>query len=228
MPKAKAAPTSTKTNSSAASEINPTLAATRTQVKARRRPMLIAGGVGLILVAGLASLYIVDQIQTQNTVVAVRTDIPRGQTIKATDLTTTTVGSIPNLSSVPASQISSLVGQSAQVDLKAGALLPNGAVGPEKLPTKGRSIVGISLASGRIMTGTITPGSKLRLVIIPPANGSDSQTGQVYQATMVETSTSTIQGTGQVVNVEVPADEAPTIGTMAAANRVVVIKDSDQ
>ena len=83
---------------------------------------------------------------------------------------------------------------------------------------------------GRVPFGTITPGSKIRLVVTSAGqNGTDDQqTGQIYPATMVSTSTSTIQGTGTIVNVDVQSSQAPQIAMMSAANRLALVKDSDQ
>ncbi|WP_394276241.1 SAF domain-containing protein [Luteococcus sp.] len=211
-------------------DVTPTLAASRVQMKARRRPTLIAGGIGLILASGLAAAFVVNETQTQNHVVTVRSNIPRGTQIQASDLTTATVGSIAGISSVPSSEVNSLIGKRALIDLKAGALLPSGAVGDAGYPGTGRSILGIPLAPGHVMTGTITPGSKLRLVVTDPQGNAakDNQAGQIYDAIMVGASNTQLQNAGQVINVEVAAQEAPVIGTMAAANRIVVIKDADQ
>lgn len=219
--------------SEASQDVRATLAPSRTQLKARRRPALAAGGVALIALGGLASAYVVAQTQTQNDVVMVRANVARGEQIEASDLSTTTVGSLSNLSSVPAAQITQLVGQRALVDLKAGSLLPQSAIGTQPQPADGRSIIGMSLAPGRVMNGTITPGSKLRLVVLPADSSAtstttDNQTGQVFEAVMVSTAANTLQGSGELINVEVAEDQAPLIGTMAAANRIVVIKDSDQ
>ncbi len=211
-------------------DITPTLAASRVQLKTRRRPALIAAGCGLILAGGLASAFVVDQTQTQNHIITVRSDIPRGAQIQASDLTTATVGSIAGISSVPSSQINTLIGKRALVDLKAGAMLPTGAVGDLGFPTPGRSILGIPLAPGHVMTGTITPGSRLRLVVTPTDNkgATDNKAGQIFEAVMVGASTNQLQNAGQVINVDVAKDDAPTIATMAAANRIVVVKDADQ
>lgn len=214
----------------ATTTIQSVLPESRTAVKTRRRPLLAALGAAAILASGLTTWFVVEQSQTQNEVVQVRTDVPRGATIEASDLSTTTVGSIAGISSVPASQLRSLVGQHAAVDLKAGSLLPAGATSAQSLPAADHTVVGLSLAPGRVPFGTITPGSKIRLVVTSAGqNGTDDQqTGQIYPATMVSTSTSTIQGTGTIVNVDVQSSQAPQIAMMSAANRLALVKDSDQ
>lgn len=214
----------------ATSTIQSALPASRTAVKTRRRPLLAALGAAAILASGLTTWFVVEQSQTQNEVVQVRADVPRGATIEASDLSTTTVGSIAGLSSVPASQLQSLVGQHATVDLKAGSLLPADATSSQTMPEPDHTVVGLSLAPGRVPYGTITPGSKIRLVVTAAGQNDteDQQTGQVYQATMVSTSPNTIQGTGTIVNVDVLASQAPQIAMMSAANRLALVKDSDR
>lgn len=217
----------------ATSTIQSALPESRTAVKTRRRPLLAALGAAAILASGLTTWFVVEQSQTQNEVVQVRADVPRGATIEASDLSTTTVGSIAGLSSVPASQLQSLVGQHATVDLKAGSLLPAGVTSTQTMPEHDHTVVGLSLAPGRVPFGEITPGSKIRLVVTSAGqtgqnSTDDQQTGQVYEATMVSTSSSTIQGTGTIVNVDVLASQAPQIAMMSASNRLALVKDSDR
>lgn len=203
----------------------------RTAVTTRRRPVLILGGIVLAILAGLLSYYVYSQTQTQNTVIQVRRDIPRGQMLTDTDLVAITVGSLSGTSSVPASDLPSLIGQRTLIDLKAGALLPAGATGHKLLPDPGKSLLGIRLEPGRIMTGTVTPGSRLRLVITAPPAGdpttpTTTPTGS-YPAVMVD-STQSIDGAALVITVEVDHDQAEQIAPLAAAGRIVVVKDSDQ
>lgn len=208
------------------------LPSARTAVKTRRRPLRIFGAIALILLAGLLALWVVGQMRTQYTVVEVRTPIARGHQIQATDLTTVTIGSTPGVSTVPGNQINSLVGQYATIDLASGSLLPQGAIGNNAIPSHNNSVIGLKLDPSKVMTGSITPGSKLRLVVTAApqqqTGTTGPATGSVFPATLVSMSTSSIDTTQIVANVQVASSDAPNLAVLSAAGRLAVIKDSDQ
>ena len=148
--------------------------------------------VALLAVAGLAAAFTVDQLKTQNRVVQVRADISRGATIKPTDLGEITVGSVQGVSTTPANQIASLIGQQASVDLMRGSLLPQGAVGDAAVPTADQTLVGLRLEQGRMVVGDVRPGSRIRLVVTAPQGGDptfkDANSNKVFPATLTSSS----------------------------------------
>lgn len=211
-----------------------TLPPVRTQVRSRRRPALILAALALVVVAGLLALVVVNGLQTQNKVIMVRHDIARGTTVSTEDLAAVTVGATGGVSTVTADQIRSLIGKRAAVDLKAGAMLPQGAIGSATIPGPGKSLVGLKLEAGRTVSGGISAGSKVRLVVTPAAG--DATTGQTpstdtptaFSAVMSTGSSQSADGTATVVNVEVPAGQAAQIASLAAQGRLAVIKDADR
>lgn len=219
-----------------ATALTASLPPVRTQVRTRRRPALILAAVAAIVVAGLLALLVVNSTQTQNKVVMVRHDISRGATVTTDDLAAVTVGATGGASSVDAGQINSLIGKRATVDLKAGTMLPAGAIGDQTIPAQGKSLVGIKLESGRIVAGAIPTGSKIRLIVTPATSdnanpGSTSTAGstpKAYPAIMSSGTTRATEGGATVINVEVPTDQAAQIASMAAQGRLAVVKDSDR
>lgn len=213
------------------------LPASRTAVRTRRRPMMIFGAIAAILLAGLLTWYVVGHMRAQYSVVVVRTSVARGHTITATDLTTTTIGATSGVSTVPATDLDRLIGQQALIDLASGSLLPQDAIGATTIPAKGQSIVGLKLDPSKVMTGTIAPGSKLRLVVVAAANaaatgasgtGSGPAVGAVFPATLVSMTTGTVDNTQVLANVQISAANAPAVAVLSAAGRIAVVKDSDQ
>ena len=101
-----------------------------TTVKPRRRPMLIAAGIAIVIVGALLITQLIRSAQTEHRVLEVHADVARGEVIRDTDLVSVTVGQVDNVSTVPADQLDSLVGKRATADLRAGSLLPAGAIGP--------------------------------------------------------------------------------------------------
>jgi hypothetical protein len=164
-------------------------------------------------------------------VVAVGSTVYRGSAVKASDLTIVTVGSTPGIRTVPAEQLQSLVGQRAAVDLMAGSILPVDAIGPVVLPAAKRALVGISLAAGRSPQGFLIPGSSVRLVAVPPVGAeptyADKYTNLAIQAKVVDANP-VGDGLATLLNVDVGADQAATVGTLAAQNRLVVVRDAEQ
>lgn len=205
-----------------------TASSQRVEPKLRRRRSHLLGVLVLLIVGALGTAFIVQQLQTQNRVVQVRADIPRGAVIKPTDLAEVTVGSVQGISTVPADQLQSLTGQRAHIDLAKGSLLPAGGVGPVPVPAPGQSLVGIRLDQGRMVIGDVTPGSRLRLVITAPQGGDpafrDGNSGRQFGATLVE-STVALDGAATLINVSVASKNASAIAQLAAVGRVAVIQD---
>ena len=206
----------------------PTGSVQRVEPKLRRRRSHLLAVAALLIVAALGAAFIVQQLQTQNRVIQVRADIPRGAVIKPTDLAEVTVGSVQGVSTVPADHLDTLTGQRARIDLAKGSLLPAGGVGPVAVPAAGQSLVGIRLDQGRMVIGDVAPGSRLRLVITAPAGGDpafkDGNSGRQFGAVLVE-STLALDGAATLINVSVASKDAATITQLAAVGRVAVIQD---
>lgn len=200
----------------------------RVEPKPRRRRSHILAIAALLIVGALASAFIVQQLQTQNRVVQVRADIPRGAVIKPADLAEVTVGSVQGISTVPADQLDALTGQRARIDLAEGSLLPAGGVGPVAVPAPGQSLIGIRLDQGRMVIGDVTPGSRLRLIITAPQGGDpafrDRDSGRQFGATLIE-SAPALDGAATLINVSVASKDANLIAQLAATGRVAVVQD---
>lgn len=196
--------------------------------KLRRRRTHILGVVALLVVSGLAAVFIVQQVQTQNRVIQVRADIPRGAVIKPTDLAEITVGSVQGVSTVPADQLTSLIGQRATLDLASGSLLPQGGVSSVAVPAKGQSLVGLRLDPGRMVIGDVTPGSRLRLIVTAPLNGDpafkDANSGRQFPAVLIA-STPALDGAATLINVQVTQKDVSLVAQLAATNRLAAVQD---
>ena len=202
--------------------------AQRVDPKARRRTAHILGVIALLVVCGLAAVFVVRAVQTQNRVVQVRTDISRGAVIKVTDLAEVTVGSVQGVSTVPAAQLPTLVGQRASVDLVHGSLLPEGSVSDVAVPAAKQSLVGIRLDQGRMVIGDVTPQSRVRLVVTAPQGGDpafkDANSSREFPAVLIE-STAALDGAATLINVQVAQADAGLVAQLAATNRLAVVQD---
>ena len=196
--------------------------------KLRRRRTHLLAVLVLVLVGGLAAVYIVDQLQTQNRVIQVQANLPRGTVIKVTDLAEVTVGSIQGVSTVPADQLTTLVGQRATIDLAKGSLLPAGGVGAVAVPAAGHTLVGIRLDQGRMVVGNVAIGSKMRLIVTAPQGGDpafkDGNSGRQFAAVLME-STPALDGAATLINVQVAQKDASLVAQLAATGRIAVVQD---
>lgn len=199
--------------------------------RARRNPRWIALGVVALCLGALGSFFLYRDLSHAQTVVVVTQTVYRGSVVQSDDLGIATVGDTPGVRTVPADQLDSLVGQRATVDLAAGSLLPEGVVGPVTIPAAKRTLVGINLTTGRAPLGYLTPGSAVRLVAVPPEGAepgfTDASSNLAVQARVVD-STSGADGGSVFVNVDVGADQAVVVATLAAQNRLVVVRDAER
>lgn len=200
----------------------------RVEPRARRRTAHILGVIALLVVCGLAAVFVVRAVQTQNRVVQVRTDLSRGDVIKLTDLAEVTVGSVQGVSTVPATQLPTLVGQRAAVDLVQGSLLPQGAVSDVAVPAVKQSLVGLRLDQGRMVIGDVNPQSRLRLVVTAPQGGDptfqDKNSSREFPAVLIS-SAAALDGAATLINVQVAQPDAGLVAQLAATNRIAVVQD---
>lgn len=197
------------------------------RTKERRRPLLIAAMVALVCLGALVSSYAYLSTSETQDVVAVRESVPRGEVIEAADLMTVQVGLDPALSPLSASELESLVGQRAAVDLSAGSLVTVESVTEDVLPAEGQSIVGVSLTSAMMPSEPIYAGDAVRIVSTP------GEAGEIREGTAPVTVEATVVGVRQVtdtgetvVDVAVSEDQAADLAARAATRKVALVLDS--
>ena len=104
--------------------------------------------------------------------VSVAQTVYRGEVIDATDLATITLQGNTIAQAVPATDLHSMIGKRAAVDLVAGSVLVASAVTDETIPAAGRAVVGLKLAAGRTPTSLLIPSAAVRLVALPAPSGT--------------------------------------------------------
>jgi hypothetical protein len=161
-------------------------------------------------------------------VVAAAHTVYRGETIERNDLATVTLrgDSLPHV--IPATQLNDLVGKRAAFDLVEGSVISSTSVADSAVPAEGRAIIGLKLAPGRAPSNLLLPASRVRLIAIPAAADSsiaDKLSGSIFAGTVIDQSQAA-DGTSILVNVDVDAAAAPTIATLAAQDRVAIVRDA--
>jgi hypothetical protein len=197
----------------------------------RRNPKWIALGVVALCLGALLSYVIYARVADESAVVRVVNTVHRGSTVTAADLTTVSLSAGAGVEMVPASQLSELIGRRAVYDLVAGSLLPVGAVADVVVPQTGRAVVGIRLVSGRVPFGMLPSGSPLRLVALPPAGAAPGFTDEYTGRTIIAREVSQVDGAdgaSVVLNVDVPANQAPVVALLASQERLAVVRDADR
>lgn len=196
--------------------------------KLRRRPGLVAASLVLVTVGAVVAAWVTTAVGNTVPVVAVRTDVARGEMIAAEDLTVVRIGIDPALSTIAGEDLDAIVGMRAASDLAAGGLVTAGSVTDEAIPATGESVVGISLSAAQRPARDLRPGDRVR-VVSTPREGDDPpvQTPATVPATVV--ATLLVPETGEVVvDVSVPQAQAAALVAAAATGRVALVLDGAQ
>jgi hypothetical protein len=200
------------------------------RIPGRRNPRWIALGIVALCLGALLSYVIYTRVATETAVVMMARTVYRGTSIQAADLTVARISGESVTHSVPASRLTTLVGGKAVYDLPQGAIVTPGAIGDIVVPASGRAVVGVKLATGRAPAALLVPASPVRLVALPaatsndPGAASDKLAGKTWNGIVLD-QTPGADGASIVINVDVPAEQAPTVALLAAQDRLVVVRD---
>lgn len=198
--------------------------------RTRRQPRWIAAGLLAICLGALGAVLLFTEAVSSRTVVLVATDVQRGELVEAADLTTVTIGSTPGVRTVAGAELSALVGQRATVDLVAGSLLPAGAVGEVPLRA-GYSQVGLRLAPGRLPLDPLPVGTPVQLIAVNTSNAgeqeADDLSGKTFTAFVVRSPELSPDGQFSLLDVQVEGVSAVSVAQLAAADRLVLIRQPE-
>lgn len=196
-------------------------------VRPARRWGVVGLGLALIALASLTVFWLLSRAGDSIEVVALRTDLARGQEITATDLTIVQIpANTAGLATVPADTITDLDGTIAASDLHAGSLLTPSSTTSALTPPTGTSVVGIALTAAQRPTVSLHAGDTVRIVATPTAQGEvPIEAPPSTTATIVSTQAST-NTDALIVNVSVTSKDAPTLAARAATGRVALVLDS--
>ena len=200
------------------------------RIPGRRNPRWIALGIVALCLGALLSYVIYTRVATETAVVMMARTVYRGTSIQAADLTVARISGESVTHSVPASRLTTLVGGKAVYDLPQGVIVTPGAIDDIVVPASGRAVVGVKLATGRAPAALLVPASPVRLVALPavtrndPASAADKLAGKTWNGIVLD-QTPGADGASIVINVDVPAEQAPTVALLAAQDRLVVVRD---
>ena len=198
----------------------------------RRRWGVFAAMLALVAVGAVGNVWLHAATTDARSVVVARVTIERGSVIGRSELSTVEVGAGSGLSVVPASQLESLVGQRAALDVAAGSLLTPASVTTGNVPGAGFSLVGVAATPATMPGAVLVAGDRVRVVSTPgqdaitPTNDS----GPVAVAAVVVSVQAADPTGGQaaqsIITVQVPSTDAPRLAAMAATGNIAVVLDS--
>jgi hypothetical protein len=140
-----------------------------------RRALIIS--VLVVLVGGVLAFGAAQVLTRHTQVLAVSQDVTVGAMITDADLSVASVTKDPNISSIPASERSQIVGMIARVGLVKGELLTRAQVGTSSGFAPGEMLVALALKQGEFPVRGLTAGQTVLIVATPGANGSTSGAG---------------------------------------------------
>lgn len=152
----------------------------------RRRTRIPELAIGVLLVAGSALVALAWQTVSDpaQSVVAVRSDIARGDIITADNLQAVEIATEDPVRFIAAADASTLVGRIAQVDLSSGTLLTGEMAADVAAVGEGQALVGLAFDWGAMPSTTLRSGSRVD-VVLTPADQGDAALARTEDAVLV-------------------------------------------
>lgn len=187
-----------------------------------RRIQLPQLTVALLLVglSALVAVVLFSQAAARQPVIAVASDLVRGDVVGVEDLQVVYVGSDDPIVTIPESEMGSLVGLSVVADLAAGTILT-----PAHLVTRSgladdEGVVGVALSPGEYPSARLAVGDRVSVVDTDPADGGVEVL--VSEAVIFDISELGSQGV-RFVSLSLSTEAAGRVADAAADGRVRLI-----
>jgi hypothetical protein len=192
-----------------------------------RRPGLIAAAALLIVGFALAGALLVSRAGGTTQVLTAARPVPAGQVITAADLTPVAVAG--PVRAIAATDLSTVVGQTAAVGIVDGQVLNRDMLTGAAVPAAGQSMVGLALRPGQLPGDGLGVGDRVQAIVVTsasdPAGAAAAEsvrvlaTGEVFALRPDPAS-----GSDTLVTLVVPASAAGKVATYGAAGEVGLIK----
>jgi Flp pilus assembly protein CpaB len=185
--------------------------------------------IAIVLIVGLAALgaYFYTKAGQKTPIVVVTKDVAAGHRIERSDLSTVNVAG--GLTAIGGSNLNSVVGEVATVELLPGTPLQRAMVTSASPLPSGSSLVGVELKPGQLPAGGINDGAKVQVLQLPNKNSTSASTPQnatvlATSATVYQSATDPSQTGGSLVTLIVPSDNAPAIAAASSSGLVALVQ----
>jgi hypothetical protein len=193
----------------------------------RRRPAMIALAAALIGAGILASAALYNRENHQVPVVVVTAPVPVGAVITSADVGTTTIAAGPGLQTIPARQMSQVVGLVAATSLRPGTLLAPSEVTTKLSPGPGQELVPVALKPSGLPASGLSPGDQVLVVATPATAGGGSGAAPVLTqpvpAVVEAVDAVTDQSGFDVVDLLVGSATGPALAQQAATGQIALV-----
>ncbi len=175
--------------------------------------------VGVLVTVGFALAAVLWHLSAAQKVpvLALASDVGRGEVIEAEDLRVAHVASDDQVSLLAPSQSGEVVGRVAVVDLVAGTLVGPSLVAAVPAVEPGDGVVGLSLEGGQVPSGRLSPGD---IVHVVAAGGDSAGSGRIIAERAEVVEVEDLGGQGHYVALR--TQEASATEVAAAAERAPV------
>lgn len=193
----------------------------------RQRSLPLAVVAGACMVVSIVAFVGLQLASTdRQPVLAVARPVDAGATISEADLVVAQVSEDPALSTIPLSAKSSVVGRTAAIDLRPGALVVPSSLGEVSVVGDGEALVGVDVSAAAAPVGALRVGDRVQVVEVPrpgeakpTESGSVIAEGRVLRVATVGTGTATTMQ----LSVIVPTAAGASVAAASAGQRIAVV-----
>lgn len=191
---------------------------------------LVALAGTLVLALGLAGAYLISNAGAKESVVSVAgSGVAKGQVIEREDLVSTSVSGVAG--TIPISDIDTVVGKTAAVDLVQGQLLRTEMLSTDPVPGEGQATVGLALEPTRVPANGLQPGDVVDVIGVPSSESGGVSSKDLDSPTVLSKSAEVYSvrgsatGGGQVLLTLVVQDrDSARLAAYSTQNRVAVVE----
>jgi SAF domain len=188
-------------------------------------------GLGVLLVVGCAigfSSALLRAGGRQEVLVAAH-NLMAGHIISSSDLRTAQLSLAGGIASIPASEVSQIIGHPASAAVASGALLTESDVAPSLGPPKGHAVVGLALKPGQYPVG-LAPGERVLVVVNSgdstssgSSDAADTSSVAPMEGTVLEVESAPTDSSGSMVaSIQLDEGDGATVASAASAGNVAL------
>ena len=185
-----------------------------------RRPLLAALAIILIVGGALIAGFLAVRMDQREEMLMAADTIEAGQQIELADLVSAPVSATGSVL-IPASRAGEIVGMTARVQITKGELIQTTQLSADSPVGNGRTLVGISLETGRFPAGGLSAGDVVTVIDIKDGSAAVAR-AQVLEAAP-SSGTAGDWSSGAVVSLLVPREAAGSTATLGAAGNAAVV-----